>query len=237
MTADRPVVRAAGLCKSYGTRRVLTDVGFEVRPGRVVGLLGRNGAGKTTLLKSLLGVATPDTGTVEVLGGPPGPQNAHRVGVAMDAIGFYPGTTVARELAIWARALGVGRSRIAELVDLVGLTGEESQRCAALSTGQRQRLRIATALLSPDVELLVLDEPANGLDPDGIRWIRRFIRDQATEGRTVLVSSHQLAEVENTVDDVLLLDGGRLVHTGTLTDFTEGGVRSLEDRFFEIAGS
>ncbi|MFD4633549.1 ABC transporter ATP-binding protein [Streptomyces sp. NPDC058284] len=234
MPAD---VRAHGLHKSYGPRQVLNDVSFEVHHGRVVGLLGRNGAGKTTLLQCLLGVVTPESGTVEVLGGPPGPHNARRVGVAMDAMAFYPGTTVGRELAIWARALGVGRSRIADLIDLVGLTGEKSQRCAALSTGQRQRLRIAIALLSPDVELLVLDEPANGLDPDGIRWIRRFIRDQAAEGRTVLVSSHQLAEVQNTVDDVLLLNGGQIVHSSSLIDFTEGGVKSLEERFFDIAGS
>ncbi|WP_328913229.1 MULTISPECIES: ABC transporter ATP-binding protein [unclassified Streptomyces] len=236
MATEQPAIRVEGLSKSYGDRQVLVDVTFEVARGRVVGLLGRNGAGKTTLMKTLLGIATPDSGTVEVLGRAPGPQLAHQVGVAMDTVGFYPSTTVRGELAIWSQALGIGPDRVAELVSLVDLKGHERQQCGKLSTGQRQRLRLAIALLSPTTELLLLDEPANGLDPDGIRWIRKLIRELAASGRTVLVCSHQLGEMENTVDDVLLLDEGRIVHTGSLTDLTQGGERSLEERFFEIAG-
>ncbi|MEU6735632.1 ABC transporter ATP-binding protein [Streptomyces physcomitrii] len=243
MTADRgsapagpPVISVRGLSKSYGDRQVLGDVSFDVPRGRVVGLLGRNGAGKTTLMKSLLGTATVDSGSVEIFGAAPGPGHAQRVGVAMDGIGFYPAATVRRELALWATALGVPKRRIRDVIDLVELTGHERQRCAKLSTGQRQRLRLATALLVPGVELLMLDEPANGLDPDGIRWVRRFIKDMAASGKTVLVSSHQLSEMENTVDDVLLLDKGRLVHTGSLHEFTAGGRFALEDRFFEVVG-
>ncbi|WP_328827567.1 ABC transporter ATP-binding protein [Streptomyces ureilyticus] len=235
-SAEPPVVQVAGVSKSFGERRVLQDVSLQVPRGRVVGLLGRNGAGKTTLMKSLLGTSTVDSGTVEVFGAAPGPELAHRVGVAMDGIGFYPAATVHKELTIWARALGVPASRIADVIDLVELSGHERQRCARLSTGQKQRLRLATALLVPTVELLMLDEPANGLDPDGIRWVRRFIREMAASGKTVLVSSHQLGEMENTVDDVLLLDRGRIVHSGSLHEFTAGGQFPLEERFFEVVG-
>jgi ABC-2 type transport system ATP-binding protein len=234
MGTDDAVIRVTGLTKSYGTRQVLTDVSFEVGPGRIVGLLGRNGAGKTTLMKTLVGIATPDTGTVEVLGGSPQANTAHLVGVAMDAVGFFPATTVRSELAIWARSLGVTQDRVDDLIDLVGLKGHERQKCKALSTGQRQRLRIATAMLSPTVELLVLDEPANGLDPDGVRWMRRLLRAEADAGKTVLVSSHLLNEMEHTIDDVLLLEGGQIAHSSPLAELTNGGALSLEEQFFKI---
>ncbi|MFE5546777.1 ABC transporter ATP-binding protein [Streptomyces sp. NPDC056534] len=236
ITRGEPVLRAVSVSKSYGPREVLKDVTFSIAAGRVVGLLGRNGAGKTTLMKVLLGFATPDDGSVELFGEVPGPESYARVGVAMDSIGFFPASTVKKEMEIIGSSLGVSPQRVSEVLDLVGLQGRDRQRCSKLSTGQRQRLRIAAALLVPSADLFILDEPANGLDPDGIRWMRKLLRSLAEAGKTVLVSSHQLGELENTVDDVLLLNEGRLVHSSTLADFTQEGAFSLEDRFFEIAG-
>lgn len=236
MASGEVAIHVDGLHKSYDGTTVLNDVSFDVRRGRVTGLLGRNGAGKTTTFKILLGLTRPDKGIVRCLGRSKINSLApRRVGVAMDALGFYPGASVRRELQLWARNIGVGSDRVDEVVELVGLSDHPRKDCAKLSTGQRQRLRLATSLLSPDVELLVLDEPANGLDPEGIRWMRTLIRELADQGKTILLSSHGLAEVEQVVDDVLLLEQ-RLLHAGSLAELTGSGVHTLEDRFFEIVG-
>lgn len=234
---DLTALRARRLSKAYAGRTVVDNVTFEVEPGRVVGLLGRNGAGKTTTLRMLLGLTQPDYGWVSVLGQPSiDVATARRVGVAMDGIGTFPGTRVRQELLLWASALGEPAGRVDELLDFVGLTEHRGARCARLSTGQRQRLRLATALLPSDLAVLILDEPANGLDPDGIRWMREVVRGIADSGAAVLLSSHLIDEVEKVVDDVVLLDG-RVLYSGTLFDITEGGARRLEECFFDRAGA
>lgn len=228
------VVRANGLTKRFGSFEAVHDLTFEVRPGRVTGLLGRNGAGKSTSLRMLLGLVRPTAGTATVFGHPYTelPDAARRVGVCMDGIGPTPGASGRRDLRIWARALGVGDSRVDEVLDRVGLTDSADRAAKGYSTGMRQRLALATALLG-DPELLILDEPANGLDPDGIRWLRDTLRALAAEGRTVLVSSHLLAEVEQTVDDVVIVQR-TLRFAGSLAELTFDGVERLEDRFFTL---
>ncbi|WP_328609266.1 ATP-binding cassette domain-containing protein [Amycolatopsis sp. NBC_00345] len=225
-----------GLTKRYGPVTAVEDVSFAVAPGRVTGLLGRNGAGKTTSLRMALGLVRPSSGSVTLWGRPYAglPGAAHRIGVSMDGIGPLPGATGRRDLRIWARTLGLPRTRADEVLDLVGIGGAADRPVKGYSTGMRQRLALGTALLA-DPELLVLDEPANGLDPDGIRWLRRLLRGLADEGRTVLVSSHLLAEVEQTVDDVVILD--RTVRfAGSLAELTSAGAERLEDRFFALVG-
>lgn len=225
-----------GLTKRYGPVTAVEDVSFAVAPGRVTGLLGRNGAGKTTSLRMALGLVRPTSGTVTLWGRPYAELSgaAHRIGVSMDGIGPLPGATGRRDLRIWARTLGLPRTRADEVLDLVGIAGAADRPVKGYSTGMRQRLALGTALLA-DPELLVLDEPANGLDPDGIRWLRRLLRGLADEGRTVLVSSHLLAEVEQTVDDVVVLD--RTVRfAGSLAELTSAGTERLEDRFFALVG-
>src|SRR3712207_4286573 len=218
----RAVVTFANVTKQFGAMTAVRDLSFEVRPGRIVGLLGRNGAGKTTSLKMLLGLNRPTAGSATVFGHPYAelPHAARRVGVTMDGINPTPGSTGRRDLRIWARTLGVPVSRVDAVLERVGLEGAD-RAVKGYSTGMRQRLALATALLA-DPELLVLDEPVNGLDPDGIRWLRDLLRGLAAEGRTVLISSHLLAEVEQTVDDVVILQQ-TLRFAGSLTELTEGG--------------
>ncbi|MGZ0236916.1 ABC transporter ATP-binding protein [Streptomyces sp. CPS1] len=230
------VVDIEGLTKRYGEVTAVEDVSFQVRPGRVVGLLGRNGAGKTTTLRMLLGLARPTAGRATVFGHPYAqlPRAAHRVGVGMDGIGPSNAATGRGDLNIWARALGLGRSRVEQVLERVGLADDAHRKLRGFSTGMRQRHALATALLA-DPELLILDEPANGLDPDGIRWLRQFLRSLADEGRTVLLSSHLLAEVEQTADDIVILQR-TLRYSGTVADLTRNGTVSLESSFFELVG-
>ncbi|MTE21828.1 ATP-binding cassette domain-containing protein [Streptomyces sp. TRM43335] len=226
-----------GVTKRFGEVTAVEDVSFEVRPGRIVGLLGRNGAGKTTTLRMLLGLARPSVGTATVFGEPYDelPDAAHRIGVSMDGIAPIPGTTGRRDLRIWARMLGLPAKRVDEVLEQVGIADSANRKIGGYSTGMRQRHALAAALLA-DPELLVLDEPANGLDPEGIRWLRTFLRSLADEGRTILLSSHLLAEVEQTVDDVVILQR-TLRYSGPIEDLVSGDRGSLEDRFFELAGS
>ncbi|MFJ9926064.1 MULTISPECIES: ABC transporter ATP-binding protein [Streptomyces] len=230
------VVDIEGLTKRYGEVTAVEDVSFQVRPGRVVGLLGRNGAGKTTTLRMLLGLARPTAGRATVFGHPYAqlPRAAHRVGVGMDGIGPSNAATGRGDLNIWAKTLGLGRSRVEEVLERVGLADDAHRKLRGFSTGMRQRHALATALLA-DPELLILDEPANGLDPDGIRWLRQFLRSLADEGRTVLLSSHLLAEVEQTADDIVILQR-TLRYSGTVADLTRNGTVSLESSFFDLVG-
>jgi ABC-2 type transport system ATP-binding protein len=229
-----PAIRLENLSKKFKDFTAVDDLSVDVRAGRVTGLLGRNGAGKTTTLRMLLGLARPTTGRATLLGHSYGdlPRAAHRVGVAMDALGPVTGATVRGELLIWVGYLGLDKKRVDEVIGLTGLDGAESKPVAGCSTGMKQRLALATALLA-DPEVLILDEPANGLDPDGIRWLRDTLRALAADGRTVLVSSHQLAEVEQTVDDVVVVQRS-LRYAGTLADLTNNGEHRLEDRFFGL---
>ena len=235
MAVDLPAVRVRRLTKAYAGRTVVDNVTFDVERGRVVGLLGRNGAGKTTTLRMLLGLARPDRGRVSILGKDEiDAGTACRLGVAMDSVGTFPGSRVRQELLLWADAIGEPARRVDELIEFVGLGPHRTARCSRLSTGQRQRLRLATALLPSDLQVLVLDEPANGLDPDGIRWMREVIRAVADDDVAVLLSSHLIDEVEKVVDDVVLLDG-RVLYSGTLHDITQGRTVRLEDCYFEHA--
>jgi ABC-2 type transport system ATP-binding protein len=202
--------------------------------GSVTGFLGPNGAGKTTTLRMLLGLVRPDAGTATIDGRAyvDLPEPLHRVGAVLEASSFHPGRTARNHLRIQALAAAVDPARIDEILDLVDLSRAAGQRIGGFSLGMRQRLGLATALLA-DPEILILDEPANGLDPEGVRWLRDLLRGLADEGATVLVSSHILAEVAQTVDSVVILDHGRLVAQSTLAELT-AGAQDLEDAFFRL---
>ena len=213
------VVSVDHLSKSFGAVQAVDDLTFDVLPGRVTGFLGPNGAGKTTTLRLLLGLVEPSSGTATV-GGRRYRDLARpmrTVGAALEAASFHPGRTAHDHLRVYAPQAGVPDARAAEVLDLVGLGAARDRRVGEFSLGMRQRLALATTLLA-DPAVLLLDEPANGLDPEGIRWLRVFLRALAAEGRTVLISSHVLSEVEQTVDDVIIIASGRLVHASTLED-------------------
>jgi ABC-2 type transport system ATP-binding protein len=210
-------VELEGLTKTFGPVRAVDDLSFSVRPGRVTGFLGPNGAGKTTTLRLLLGLATPDAGRATIGGRPYAArsQPARHVGAALEAASFHPGRTARDHLRVYAPQVGVPDSRCDDALAQVGLADAAGRRVGGFSMGMRQRLALATTLLG-DPQVLLLDEPANGLDPEGIAWLRQFLRYLAGQGRTVLVSSHVLSEVQQTVDDVVIISRGRLVHASTL---------------------
>ena len=217
-TADRTIV-IDHLSKSFGAVRAVDDLSFTVRPGRVTGFLGPNGAGKTTTLRMLLGLVRPTSGSATIGGRAYGELDrpTHTVGAALDAASFHPGRTALDHLRVYAPQAGVPDSRCRDVLAIVGLDGVAKRRVGGFSLGMRQRLALATTLLG-DPGVLLLDEPANGLDPEGIAWLRAFLRHLAAEGRTVLVSSHVLSEVEQTVDDVIIIARGRLVHSSSLPE-------------------
>jgi ABC-2 type transport system ATP-binding protein len=207
------------LTKRYGSVLAVDDLSFDVEPGRVTGFLGPNGSGKTTTLRILLGLATPTTGTATIdgLAYHELPDPVRQVGAALDSGCFHPGRSAAQHLRIIATATGLPRRRVDEVLGLVGLSDVAGRRVGGFSLGMRQRLSLAGALLG-DPGVLIFDEPLNGLDPDGIRWLRGLLRSLAGEGRTVFLSSHLLSEVAQTVDDVIVLSRGRLVTQTTLAD-------------------
>ncbi|WP_017556100.1 ABC transporter ATP-binding protein [Nocardiopsis baichengensis] len=221
---EEEVVTVRGLAKSYGGRRVVDGVSFTVARGRVTGFLGPNGAGKSTTLRMVFGLVRPDAGGAGVFGRPYRELRApaRRVGAALEEGAFVPGRTGRDHLRCSAGPAGCAPERVEEVLELVGLAEAARRRVGGYSTGMRQRLALATALLG-EPELLVLDEPANGLDPAGMLWLRRFLREFAAQGGAVLLSSHLLGEMEQTVDDVVLLDGGRLVHEGPLEGLLHEG--------------
>jgi ABC-2 type transport system ATP-binding protein len=225
------------LTRRYGAVTAVDDVSFEARPGLVTGFLGPNGAGKTTVMRVLAGLTPATSGRATVLGQPYAalPNPARHVGVLLDAAAQHAGRTGREVLTLGAILTGVGRSRVDELLDLVGLTeGEASRRVRGYSLGMRQRLGLAHALLG-DPEVLVLDEPANGLDPAGIRWMRDLLRDFAARGGTVLLSSHLLGEIERVADDVVVIGRGRVVAQGSKAELlAEAGPGGLEDLFLEL---
>ncbi len=216
-TPEAGIVEVHGLTKRFGPVHAVTDLSFTVAPGRVTGFLGPNGAGKTTTLRMLLGLATPNAGTATIGGRPYAARTrpASHVGAALEAASFHPGRTARDHLRVYAPQIGVGDDRCDEVLAVVGLTDAADRRTGGFSMGMRQRLALATTLLG-DPQVLLLDEPANGLDPEGIAWLRQFLRYLAGQGRTVLVSSHVLSEVEQTVDDVVIIARGRLVHASSL---------------------
>lgn len=213
------VVEVAGLTKSFGSVRAVDGLSFSVQPGRVTGFLGPNGAGKTTTLRLLLGLAAADAGTATISGRPYSAfeHPTRHVGAALEAASFHPGRSARDHLRVYAPQVGVPDRRCDEVLDLVGLTPVANRRVGGFSLGMRQRLALATTLLG-EPAVLLLDEPANGLDPEGIAWLRHFLRFLASQGRTILVSSHVLSEVEQTVDDVVIIAKGRLRHASSLAE-------------------
>jgi ABC-2 type transport system ATP-binding protein len=218
------MIRAEQLTKRYGTHTAVDSVSFAVRPGTVTGFLGPNGAGKSTTMRMLVGLTPPTSGSSTVLGVPYAQlRNPGRhVGVLLDASAQHPGRTGREVLSLGAALMGLPRSRIEEMLDQVGLTAEEARRRVGdYSLGMRQRLGIAHALLA-DPEVLILDEPANGLDPAGIHWMRGLLRRFADRGGSVLLSSHLLHEVEAVADELVIIGGGRIVAAGTKSDMLAG---------------
>ena len=209
------------LTKRYGPVVAVDGLSFDVRPGKVTGFLGPNGSGKTTTLRILLGLAAPTSGTATIggLAYHQLPDPVRQVGASLDSSTFHPGRSAAQHLRIITTATGLPRRRVDEVLGLVGLSDAAGRAVGGFSLGMRQRLSLAGALLG-DPGVLIFDEPLNGLDPDGIRWIRGLLRALAAENRTVFVSSHLLTEVAQTVDDVIVLARGRLVTETTLSDLT-----------------
>jgi ABC-2 type transport system ATP-binding protein len=223
------------LTKHFGTVRAVQDLTFDVPAGRVTGFLGPNGAGKTTTLRIALGLVRPTAGEA-LIGGSryadlPHPRRV--VGAVLEATGFHPGRRGRDHLRVLAQQAGLPDRRVEEVLDLVDLTRVAGRRVAGYSLGMRQRLGLASALLG-DPEVLILDEPANGLDPAGIAWLRDLLRGLAADGRAVLVSSHVLSEVAQTVDQVVIVHEGRLRFAGTLDDL---GGASLEQAFLSLTGT
>jgi ABC-2 type transport system ATP-binding protein len=227
-------VTVRGLTKRYGRVEAVRDVTFDVSPGRVTGFVGPNGAGKTTTLRAVLGLVRPTSGTALVAG------VAYRdlinplrvVGAVLDPGGVHPRHRGRDHLAVRAAVAGLPRQRVDEVLGVVGLATDGGRRVGGYSLGMLARLSLAAALLG-DPQILILDEPANGLDPAGVAWLRGLLRDLAAQGRTVLVSSHLLAELAQTVDDVVVLAAGRLRYAGPLEGLV-GGDDDLESAFLRI---
>ena len=220
------MIQTNGLTKQLGGRTVVSDVTFRCEPGTVTGFLGPNGAGKTTTMRMLVGLSEPDSGHAQILGGRYRdlPNPGRRVGILLDASAQHAGRRGREALAVSAHTMGVPAQRVDALLELVGLDETAARRrVGKYSLGMRQRLGFAHALLG-DPEVLILDEPANGLDPDGMRWMRGLLRDFADRGGTVLLSSHLLAEVEAVADRMMIIGGGRIQAQGTRAELlTESG--------------
>jgi ABC-2 type transport system ATP-binding protein len=229
-----PLVRVSSLTKRYGEVLAVADVSFSLAPGTVTGFLGPNGAGKTTTLRVLLGLAEPTAGEALVFG------RRYReldkpvrwVGAVLESNDFHPGRSGGDHLRALALAAEIPRTRVEEVLELVELSGKADKRVRTYSLGMRQRLGLAGALLG-DPELLILDEPANGLDPAGVYWLRAFLRGFAERGGSVLVASHVLAEVAQAVDQVVIIDRGRLLANARLEELTGGG-QTLEDVYLGL---
>jgi ABC-2 type transport system ATP-binding protein len=216
-------IEVAGLTKRFGKVLAVDNLSFSVDAGRITGFLGANGAGKTTTLRMLLGLVNPSAGkaTIEDRGYTHLSDPGRTVGALLDGGMLHPGRSGRNHLRALAMAAGVGNERVEELLQLVALKDQADRRCKGYSLGMRQRLGLAAALLG-DPRVVILDEPANGLDPQGIRWLRDFLRRLAEEGRAVLVSSHVLAEVSQTADDVVVISHGRSVAQAPLAEILAG---------------
>lgn len=224
-TSTLPAFGCAGLVKAFGRRTVLDGLDLSATPGRVYALLGRNGAGKSTALKIMLGLLPADAGTAYLLGEPFTRGALAQVGASIDGPALYGHLSAGDNLAVHARLTGVDVRRVVQVRELVGLADTGRAKARTFSTGMKARLALAIALLT-DPHVLVLDEPQNGLDPEGIIELRGLIRELAARGRTVLISSHQLGEVVRLADDIGVLAGGRLVYEGPLETFTSGDLEA-----------
>jgi ABC-2 type transport system ATP-binding protein len=228
------VIAARELTKHYGRTTAVDDLTFTVEPGRVTGFLGPNGAGKSTTLRMLLGLDRPSRGEA-LIGGRPYRElrePLRHVGALLDANAAQGGRTARKHLTWLAQANRIPSRRVGEVLGAVGLDAVADQRTRGFSLGMGQRLGIAAALLG-DPEVLLLDEPVNGLDPEGVRWIRTLLRELAAEGRTVFVSSHLMSEMAVTADHLVVIGRGRLLADTAVGEFVDGG-ESLEDAFFRL---
>lgn len=231
------MIEIKNLRKRHGRKEVLHNISFAVEPGRITGFLGSNGAGKSSTLRILLGLDRATSGTALINGVAyremPNPMQS--VGAMLDGPGASKGRSATDHLRWMCISNGIPRSRVHEVLEVVGLERNAKDKVGTFSLGMGQRLGIASALLGhPGV--LVLDEPTNGLDPDGLRWLRTFLQDQARTGSTVLVSSHLMAEMEAIADDLVVISDGAIVSTGTVTA-VRGQHSSLESAFFELTGA
>src|SRR3954470_13080414 len=231
------MLAVSGLTKRFGSTVAVDDLSFQATPGRVLGFLGPNGAGKTTTLRTLLGLTRPTSGEATVDGRPYSRLDdpVRVVGAVLEGPQFHPGRSGRNHLRVLTAAAGLPRGRVEEVLRLVELEGAADRRVKGYSLGMRQRLSLAGALLG-DPAALVLDEPANGLDPQGIRWLREFLRGRAAEGRTVLISSHVLAEVAQTVDEVVVISHGRLRAAGSVEELTRNGAAAIRVRSADPPG-
>ncbi|MEO8519264.1 MAG: ABC transporter ATP-binding protein [Dermatophilaceae bacterium] len=220
-------IEVRDLTKRFGSFTAVDSLSFSVEPGRITGFLGPNGAGKTTTLRMLLGLVRPSSG-IATIGGQPYSDIAtplRVVGSALEATNFHPGRSGRNHLRILADTAGVDPKRVDEMLEMVGIPAAARQRAGGYSMGMRQRLGLAAAMLG-DPQVLLLDEPANGLDPEGIRWLRMLLRHLSSQGKTILISSHMLSEVEQTVDDVIIIANGKFIQQGSVADL-HGEKRSI----------
>jgi ABC-2 type transport system ATP-binding protein len=224
------VIEVEHLTKRFRKTLAVDDLSFKVREGAITGFLGPNGAGKTTTLRVILGLVHPSAGRATVMGRLYRQLESptQQVGAVLEATDFHPGRSGRNHLRVLAAATGIPRSRVEEVLQVVDLQGPAGRRAGGYSLGMRQRLSLAGALLG-DPRVLVLDEPANGLDPQGIRWLREFLRSLAAEGRTIFISSHVLAEIEQIVDEVVIIHRGKFVVQATTAELVAraaGGIRA-----------
>jgi ABC-2 type transport system ATP-binding protein len=228
------MIEARGLVKRYGPTTAVDNLSFDVLPGTVTGFLGPNGAGKSTTMRMIIGLDRPDGGLVKV-----GGKSYHdlrsplrEVGALLEAKAFHPGRTARAHLTALAASNSIPKRRVDEVLGITGLGKAADRRAGKFSLGMAQRLGIAAALLG-DPAVLLLDEPVNGLDPEGIRWIRNLLKNLAAEGRTVLVSSHLISEVAQTADQLIVVGRGRLLAQTTVAELSARG-NSLEEAFFSL---
>ena len=224
------MIEVENLTKRFRKTVAVDDLSFKIREGAITGFLGPNGAGKTTTLRVILGLVHPTAGRATVMGRLYRQLESptQQVGAVLEATDFHPGRSGRNHLRVLAAATGIPRSRVEEVLQIVDLQGAAGRRAGGYSLGMRQRLSLAGALLG-DPRILVLDEPANGLDPQGIRWLREFLRSLAAEGRTIFISSHVLAEVEQIVDEVVIIHRGKFVVQATTAELVAraaGGIRA-----------
>jgi ABC-2 type transport system ATP-binding protein len=215
-------ITVSGLTKNFGAVKAVDNLSFTVEPGTVTGFLGPNGAGKTTTLRCVLGLVTPTAGSATIGGKSYAelPTPSTSVGALLEASSYHPARTARNHLRVYCTVSGIPKKRADEVLELVGLSSVANRKVKGFSTGMRQRLGLAAALLG-DPQVLILDEPANGLDPEGIAWMRQFLRGLAEGGRTILVASHVLSEVEQTVDQIIIINKGTLVRQGKLDELSE----------------
>ncbi|WP_116112333.1 ABC transporter ATP-binding protein [Austwickia chelonae] len=231
MFNDTPIIDTTKVSHRYGKKMALSQIDLEVNSGRIYGLIGPNGAGKSTLLSILLGLTVPTTGSVRIFGKPWSSNSLDHIGASINGPAFYPHLTATENMQVHAYLIGASKDEINSILTHVGLANTGRSKARSFSTGMKARLALGIALLG-NPSILILDEPQNGLDPEGIQDLRRTLRDYVATDRTVIISSHLLDEVSHVADDIGILDSGQLRWQGPMEDLSEYG--TLEDAFFEI---